>query len=402
MAKIIFLNVPGHGHVNPTLPVVVDLLERGHEVIYYNTPDFAEKIAKTGAAFRAYPHSELTPEQIGELAGNLVQITLLLLEESQTLLPFTLEELRRERPGVVVFDSICLWGMQASYLLELPCLSSITTMVLEGVKGIIRLRDAPFLLRTTLPHLFKLFKLRRRLVKEYGKAVFPHDNIFPCVGQKNILFTSAQFQPETSFIDDSFTFVGPAIAPGTRAEDEFPWEQLAEGKRVYVSLGTIHQNLSFFRAVFAAFADYPAQFILSAGRQTDPAALGGAPANFLIRPFVPQLQLLEKVDLFITHGGNNSVHEGLYHGVPLLVVPQQMEQAANGRLVAQHGAGLVVGDRPPYGQDVAAEALREGVEKLLGAASYRRAAQQLGASFRATGGSSLAADVIESIGPVRK
>lgn len=71
-----------------------------------------------------------------------------------------------------------------------------------------------------------------------------------------------------------------------------------------------------------------------------------APANFIMQPHVPQLELLPKVDLFITHGDINSIQEGLYFGVPLIVVPQQMEQMINGRLVARHSAGVVLGKRP--------------------------------------------------------
>ncbi len=54
MAKIVFFNVPAHGHINPTLPLVAELVQRGNEVIYYAMPEFQDKIQKTGARFRAY------------------------------------------------------------------------------------------------------------------------------------------------------------------------------------------------------------------------------------------------------------------------------------------------------------------------------------------------------------
>jgi len=55
MAKIIVMNLPAHGHVNPTLPVVQELVARGHEVLYYNTEEFSPQIERTGAQFRPYP-----------------------------------------------------------------------------------------------------------------------------------------------------------------------------------------------------------------------------------------------------------------------------------------------------------------------------------------------------------
>jgi MGT family glycosyltransferase len=286
--------------------------------------------------------------------------------------------------------------MQAAYLLNLPRVASIATMIMEGVKGVVQPRDLPYLARSALPRLPRLFRLRRRIVRAYGRQVFPRKDIFPCLGQKNVVYSSARFQPPTPFIDDSFTFVGPAIAPASRAGGVFPWERLRAGTRIYVSLGTLHANLALLQTIFSAFAGYPAQFIVSAG-QHDLAALGSAPDNFLVLPAVPQQELLARVDLFITHGGNNSVHEALYFGVPLLVVPQQTEQTANGRLVARHGAGIVLGDRPPYGQRVGAPSLRSAVDRLLHDEAYRQAAQILSASLQAAGGPRLAADVVLSV-----
>ena len=112
-----------------------------------------------------------------------------------------------------------------------------------------------------------------------------------------------------------------------------------------------------------------------------------------MRASVPQLDLLARVDLFVTHGGMNSVSEGLYYGVPLVVVPQQLEQALNGRQAARHGAGIVVGDTPPYGQ-VDAATLRTAVDRVLVDASYARNAATIGRSFREAGGYQRAADLL--------
>lgn len=396
MAKIAFFNVPGYGHVNPTLPVASTLVVRGHDVVYYNAATFADAIRTTGARFVPYPPTDLNPATIGDLAGNLVNITLLLFQESVNLLPFTLNALREEAPDVVVFDSICLWGMQAVQLQPVPHVASIVTLVLEGVHGLIRPRDMLSIVGGALPRLPRLLWLRRRLVKAYGPHIFPRREVFPCVGSANIVFTSADFQPPTPFVDNRFFFVGPSIAPASRQTAAFPYTALAAGRKILVSLGTVNRNAPLLRTIATALAGLRAQVIVATGRDADPAALGPWPDNFLAVPFVPQLQLLEQVDLFISHGGNNSVHEALYHGVPLLVIPQQLEQAANGRLVAQRGAGLVLGDRPPYGQRVADGLIRQAVCALLTDQSYRRAAAEVGHALRATGGYERAADIIEA------
>ncbi|MCA9955076.1 MAG: hypothetical protein KC434_10170, partial [Anaerolineales bacterium] len=88
--KIIFLNVPGHGHVNPTLALVAELKQRGHHIIYYNNITFAASIQQSGAEFRPYPDPQPTAAALAEKASSLPQVSVWLLEQSQRLLPWLL------------------------------------------------------------------------------------------------------------------------------------------------------------------------------------------------------------------------------------------------------------------------------------------------------------------------
>jgi len=395
MAKLLFFGVPAYGHVNPTLPVVSELVRLGHQVVYYNAEAFAGPVRGAGAEFRAYPDSGALEAEFAKRVNNLVSVSVFILEESLRLLPFALDKLEDQRPDLVVFDSIALWGMQATRLQKTPSAGSITTFVQEGVPGILKPRDYLHVLRQAFTKLPALRRLRGQLVKEYGPDIFVGNSILPCKGEINIVYTSREFQPDTPYIDDSFHFVGPSILSATRAGSDFPWEALEAGRRtVYVSLGTLYSNaIDFYRAVLRAFRDHPARFILSVGRLDDIQSLGPAPDNFIIRSHVPQLELLQKVDLFITHGGMNSINEGLNYGVPLLVVPQQIEQAINGRQVARQGAGILLADAPPYGR-VDARALGRAADTILGDPGYRENAARLGRSFKAAGGYQAAAEAL--------
>ena len=51
MSKIVFFCIPAHGHTNPTLGVVRELVARGHQVWYYSYNTMREKIESAGAAF---------------------------------------------------------------------------------------------------------------------------------------------------------------------------------------------------------------------------------------------------------------------------------------------------------------------------------------------------------------
>ncbi len=397
MAKILFFNIPAYGHVNPTLPVVTELVRCGHRVVYYNSDTFEQAIKGTDAEFRAYPNSSTTEIEFAKRVNNLVSVSVFMLEESLRLLPFSLDTIERENPDLVIFDSIALWGMQAARLKKVSSAASISTFVHEGVPGIFKWRDYVHIFRQAFTKLPSLQRLRRQLVKTYGPDIFPGKSILPCKGNFNIVYTSREFQPDTPYIDDSFHFVGPSILATTRKETDFPWDLLdPERTKIYLSLGTLYnQNIEFYRTVFTAFSDHSAQFILSVGRLTDIHDLGLVPDNFIIQSIVPQLELLQKVDLFITHGGMNSVNEGLNYGVPLVVVPQQIEQVLNGRQVARQGAGVVLADTPPYGH-LDAGVLRRTVDKVLADPTYRLNAERLSRSFHEAGGYQQAATAITS------
>ena len=137
MNKIIYLNIPAFGHVNPTLPVVQELAKRGEQVIYYNTDEFRPQIERTGATFRAYPASALTSGEIATAleGGNISNISVLLLRVAETLTPFVLDEFEREKPDLVIYDATVLWGKIAARKLNLRRAASISIFIVDLKAG---------------------------------------------------------------------------------------------------------------------------------------------------------------------------------------------------------------------------------------------------------------------------
>ena len=391
MATIAYVGLPAHGHTNPSLPVMKELLRRGHQVRHYNGGAFRAKVAPTGVEFRALPEPLPTEREIAEALHNFINASVMLSGISRPLARFLVDEFDREPPDLVIYDSAAMWGFVAARTHAIPNVCFITTFVLDGSMRAIGLGTMLRFLWTALPHIPKLMNWRRSMAREFGKA--NAGGLTEYAGL-NIVFTSSEFHPPNSFVDERFCFAGPSIDPATR-DGDFPFDRLQDGPKVYISLGTINNlDTAFYRAAFDAFADHPAQFILSIGKHTDPSTLGPAPDNFLVRNYVPQLEILSRVDAFITHGGMNSVHEGLYYGVPEIVVPHQVEQLLNGKRVAQVGAGILLGARYPYGR-VRATDLRTALDTLLTTPSYRTHAAAIGATLRHSGGYVAAADAIE-------
>lgn len=392
MAKIIMMSIPAHGHTNPTLPVVKELIERGHQVIYYNGEEMRDKIEPTGVDFRPYPEPMPTTHHVAQALHSLIDATLMFIDMMKNLIPYMLEEVERESPDLIIYDSTCTWGYVVGRTLNIPHVCAITTLAMEGSASEIP-KSAMFRhLLQALPHMPKIIGWKRWMNRKYGKEASGGIMEY---GDLNIVFTSREFQPPNNRVDDSFRFVGPSINPATR-DGDFPFDQLTDAPMVYISLGTVHNlRTEFYEMVFEAFADYPAQFVLSVGKFTDIEALGDIPANFIVRNYVPQLAILERADAFITHGGMNSVHEGLYFNVPEVVIPHQLEQLLNGLQVVRHDAGVMIGDKHPY-SNVTVEQLKNALNTIMDDPKYRQHAERIGATLREAGGYLYAVDEIKA------
>lgn len=114
-------------------------------------------------------------------------------------------------------------------------------------------------------------------------------------------------------------------------------------KIIYISLGTIYNSsLEFYENCFKAFKDMDVEVVMSIGKKIDINTFKDIPSNFIVRNYVPQLEILKYADIFITHGGMNSTNEGLYYELPLVLIPQSVDQPFVANRVAKLGAGIVL------------------------------------------------------------
>ncbi|MFI7389334.1 macrolide family glycosyltransferase [Streptomyces tendae] len=386
MSTIAFLNIGMHGHINPTLPVAAELVRRGHTVTYHTSPAFREEIAATGATVRLYPGGDQP------LPDPPAPITLMeaLARTALDLLPAVLADLRDDRPDLIVHDSACLWGALAARALGVPAVSSFTTFAYNRhVPSPTRasrelLAEAAARPRNLAGYLGARLALRRR----FAATGVPLLDLADIRQPLNLVYTSRAFQPAVEEFDRSYRFVGPSI--GARPDDpSFPSDRLRDPV-LYASLGTVFNAEPLLLRTFAAALSPLAGTVVVSTGKTDPSALGELPGNVLVRRSVPQLQVLDRAALFITHGGMNSVNEALFAGVPLLVVPQGADQPMVARRVVDLGAGLSIRT-----ENVTEDSVRAVARRLLEDSRYRAATSGLRATQREAGGYRRAADELE-------
>ena len=107
-------------------------------------------------------------------------------------------------------------------------------------------------------------------------------------------------------------------------------------------MGTIYNDdINFYKTCFNVFGNTGDQIFMSIDKDIKRSDLGKKPNNFYVDEYLPQLQILKKANLFLTHGGMNSINESLYYGVPMIVFPQMLEQKANAYRIEELGAGIM-------------------------------------------------------------
>jgi MGT family glycosyltransferase len=399
MARAFFFGTPAHGHVNPTLGVVRELIARGETVVYFATEEFRAKIEAAGAEFRGY--ESVVPDADGaqftftaQQAGNIFSMAALVMEKTLRVMPGLIELTGRDRPDYILHDAISVWGKHLAWRLGVPAVSSISTMAFNFWIGAASPRFQWEIARMAAEDpggLPRFLSLRRAFRRNFGGPRSGLLDIFANEEDLVLVYTSRLFQPMAGMFNKRYRFVGPTISPRASADTPgFPWDRL-DGRRVlYISMGTIfHEVTEFYHHCFEAFADWDGAVVLSAGVKTDLSRLGIAPDNFVVSNFVPQVPLLGRAAAFITHAGMNSTSEGLYHGVPLVTIPQGADQFTVAERVQRLRAGLQL-----HRGHITPARLRRAVERITGDASYARHATQIGDSFREAGGAPRAADEV--------
>jgi MGT family glycosyltransferase len=394
MARLVYFSFPAHGHVNPTLPVMRELIRRGEQVSYFGAERFRLGVTETGARFRPYP-AEIRPPDPGPGPFARVSSTLeILLEWTRAALDGLLDRVRTLRPTHVMFDSFAPWGRLVAQILQLPTIASIPS-ILVNPEIDAKYGSGPGVAQSD-PRLtvrwYAEFRARCHAgLLGYNLSEIPSPpQLLQTYGDFNVVYTSRLFQPSVEAFDGRFQFVGPCFEFRPEAPP-FPFERLDGRPLVLVSLGTVYGNQPrFLRMCLEELGDSQWQVVLSTGGCVPTKDLGTAPDNCTVCSGVPQIEILRRSAAFVTHGGMNSVQEALYHGVPLVLAPQAADQFWISARACELGAGL---ELDPLRME--AGAIRGSVAKILSSACYAAAAGRIGASLRAAGGHMRAADEIQ-------
>lgn len=315
--NILFINLPYYGHFLPTIGLVQELIKQGCTVTYLMPFDWQERVDESGADFVGYENHKKLSEQIKNayaVADKIAKDFNLIIYEQFFFLGKHLAE-KHGKPAVRIFTApVTNEKLMKEYISA------------GGPLGI-----------------FKYKWICKLWTKDIAQGIPMKtdcwlDEILQNPPALNLVYTLKEYQPYAEdFPEEQYKFLGASVYE--RKEQEIDFEK-TNRPVIYISLGTVIKGAtSFFGKCVEAFRNERVDVIISVGKKFSIHKLRSVPENCKIYNEVPQLSVLRQADIFVTHGGMNSISEALVYGVPMVVIPFMSDQPTNARRIEELGLG---------------------------------------------------------------
>jgi len=399
------------GHLNPMLTLGYELQRRGHRVTLFGVVDVQTKTLQAGLEFRAIGESEFPKGAIaqhlaylGKLSGLAASgYTIKILKQTAAVtlrdVPKTIKQVGVE---ALLVDQVSFEGGTIAEFLDIPFITICSALVLHQEDSIpphftnwrytsalwARLRNS------TVYRLLSLAQIMGDVILEYRREwklpkLTRYNDGYSQLAQ--ISQQPAEFEFPRQHLPPWFHFTGPLHSSIGRETDTFPYEQLTGQPLIYASMGTTQNRLlKIFSSIAEACNGLDAQLVISLGGSLTVESLPRLPGSPLVVGYAPQLELLKKTTLTITHAGLNTTLESLTNGVPMVAIPIANDQPGVAARIAWTGTGEFI----PVSR-LSVPKMRAAIHRVLTQASYKQNALRLQEAIRRTGGVSRAADVVE-------
>jgi zeaxanthin glucosyltransferase len=417
--KIGFLSIPLSGHLNPMTALARRLQSRGHEIVFIGIPDTESAVRAAGLMFLPYCEEEYPAGSMARILTPAAKMRGLPLLDfaHRELIPGLIEAAFKHLPGKLIeagveallVDTIHTYTELVPMKLGIPYVH-IWVVLHADTTGATPLMyfDWPYE-NTPEAHSRNLggWKMIESsmmpsviaVAKDYASANGQDIDWNNPVGTYSKLAVITQTPKAFDFRDPVLSagvdYAGPLHDDEGRAHIEFPWEELKDDKTlIYASLGTLVNGLEeIYRTILKSAGDFPElQFVISAGINVNLYDLEPIPPNAIVVDRAPQLELLKRAALCITHAGLNTALETLAQGVPMVAIPLGFDQPGVASRIAYHGVGEFVAiDR------LTAAHLSGLISTVLSDPTYRDRARTLQAEITHTSGLDIASDIVERV-----
>jgi MGT family glycosyltransferase len=404
MARFLAMTFPLAGHVVPLVPILRQLIDFGHEVVWIAGRSFQAQVEKTGATFRALPMKidpgemdiyDLYPElrHSKGLAQAVCYLKTVFLAPSISQIE-SIDEVLADFPADVLVGDVAsvgpflkaeLAGFPSAMISVCPlcCVSRDTAPsplgLLPGTSAIAKVRNRilNFLVHGVLLRDVTIYANNLRenlgLKRLRGPAMKCGDNGVPSV----LIQTSTHgFEYPRSDLPEHTYFIGPILSePDPSFQTPHWWADLQSSKPVVlVTQGTLAKDPTDL--IVPTLDGLKRQNVLVVAVSVRREQLADCPENARVEPFIPFGNLLPYVDVMVTNGGYGGTQMALAQGIPVVVAGATEDKMEVGARVQWSRTGINLRTKRPSPQR-----LREAVNEVLSNGVYRENARRIQADF---------------------
>lgn len=402
------------GHLNPMLALGRELKKRGHFLTVFQVLDVEQKVLSAGLEYRvigksAYPLGSMSEQyaEQGKLSG--LDGVKFAIKTAKNLASITFREapdaIVAEEIDFLIIDQVLLWGGTIAEFLDIPFITVCCALLLNRETSIppgftnwnyntsfqayLRNQMGYLMVKPLIQPIVELVNSHR---KKYKLPLLANSN-----QSYSKLAQLSQQPPEFEFprkhLPECFHFTGPYINSSSRKSVPFPFEKLTGQPLIYASMGTLqNRQQEIFQCIAEACAGLDAQLVISLDGGSNPESLQKLPGSPLVVGYAPQLELLQKATLTITHAGLNTTLESLSNGVPMVAIPVTNDQPGVAARIACSGCGETITLK-----QLSVPKLKNAINQVLTEDSYKQNALRLQEDIFRAGGVSRAADIIEQV-----
>jgi zeaxanthin glucosyltransferase len=407
--------IPGAlGHLNPASCLGRELQARAHRVSVFQVLDLEDPVRRTGLEYQAIGNEQFPRGRYNDYITHLGTLKdLAALRYTISFFAFRSRMLFAEGPDLIrklgidllLVDEVEPAGATIAEYLGLPYLTLSNALTVYRESNIPPVftgwkfsRSYPAKLRNKTGYLLQgrlakqwleLLNLQRRewRLRPYRA---PEDFVSPW---GHLCQQPPCFDYPREHLPLQFHYTGPWHDRRVRPPVPFPFEKLDSRPLIYASMGTLQNQIQpVFREIARACEGLDAELVISLGGGAKPEQVGPLPGDPLVVEYAPQLELLSRAALAITHAGLNTVLESLSASVPMVAIPVGNDQPG----VAARVQWLGVGESLSF-RRLRADRLGRLVKKVLEEETYRRQAQRLMLEIKRTNGIERAADLVEQV-----
>lgn len=370
MRNCIYFSSPAYGNINPSLPVIKEIVKRGDRVIYFAIDHFKSMIEKSGAEYRSY--GSIYPQNVYfvrkkqadyDFQEFLFGLSVNMLETYNLVKKDLLEELEGMEIDYIIHDSYAYLGKKLAVQIGKPAICFIPNYAIPKqslLKEPMEVLKYVFLNRVSSMELLNKWfhKCEKVLEKRFDEECIDLMDFPLCEEKCNLLCSIPRLNLFCDDFDDTYHFIGAMVNDTEKKE--------TVRTMIYISLGTVlNGEYEFYRKCIRALGRLGYEICITIGHSLETADFGNIPPNVHLYQYAPQIELLKRSILFITHGGYNSFNEAVYFRVPMLLVPKGNEQFVTAETAQKLEIGKILPEK-----ELTPESLKENVMEMLNEKKY--------------------------------